>query len=193
MNKPGVILKLEDFCDGCPYMDLNFSQSYADNRCSMVSITCLYRDECTYAVQSDMRSRPFWHSVEDELPAPGELVLCAMEKDGVWYPRWGAYTGESWKVIVNPYSRIELPIDRLSHWMSLMPPKPMPAPVAAHKGKTGLEKIREMEADELIETLTGKWVDICPPPFQQRGDCVKDISCSECWRKWLTEPEVRHD
>jgi len=192
-TNPAVTVRVEPYCCDCPYMDLQIDSAYVDNRVASFDIYCRHKDQCEFAVHSDVRDRPIWHPVEDELPAEGEVVLCAMEKDGIWYPRWGYREGEAWRVIIQSGSRVMFPVGQLSHWMYLSPPTPMPEPVVADKGKTGLEKIREMGVDELIETLTGRWVDICPPPFQRNANCVKDISCSECWRTWLTEPEVRDD
>lgn len=63
-----------------------------------------------------------WIDVKEALPPEGKTVLCAMERDGVWYPRWGQYVDSHWRIIIQPGSMVNFPLDRLSHWTPLCPP-----------------------------------------------------------------------
>lgn len=68
---------------------------------------------------------PQWISVDDSLPDPGELVLCAMWADGVWLPRWGYRVDRKWRVVIRMGCAGSVPLDRLTHWMRIPPPTPM--------------------------------------------------------------------
>lgn len=53
------------------------------------------------------------------------------------------------------------------------------------KAKTGLERIREMGIDELIELVEANLGYICPPPLRGSKSCHREITCETCWREWL--------
>lgn len=148
-----VKVQNEPWCEMCPFVDLivNREPVYMDNELVRVGLTaqCCHLDQCRAAVKraKDLEEKalakawemmgwptailqskgtaPKWISVDDSLPEPGELVLCAMEKDGVWFPKWGYHVDGRWRVIIQPGSIGEIPIERLSRWIRLAPPTPM--------------------------------------------------------------------
>lgn len=57
--------------------------------------------------------------------------------------------------------------------------------VESPSGKSGLERIREMGIDELIELVEANLGYICPPPLRGSKSCHREITCETCWREWL--------
>lgn len=57
--------------------------------------------------------------------------------------------------------------------------------VESPSGKSGLERIREMGIDELIELVEADRGYICPPPLRGSKSCHREVTCETCWREWL--------
>lgn len=118
-----VSCNLPKWCDGCPHFDPHVSCIFGDSSLEGMKVFCQYQEVCARVAQRALDDWPRFIRVKDCPPPPGRLVLCAMSKDGLWYPRWGKYVDGRWEIKVRPGAVVNLADFELDWWMPLSPPE----------------------------------------------------------------------
>lgn len=113
---------LPSWCEGCPNFEPDVSPIFMDNTAGGLNVSCIHRGRCIEAAKRARTDWARWVRVKDCPPPSGKIVLVAMSRDGLWYPRWGKYIDGHWAIVIRPGSEVCLSDYDLDWWMPLEPP-----------------------------------------------------------------------
>lgn len=126
---------LPQWCAGCSDFDLDASWIFSGADPAGVTVSCSHYDLCAGAVRRAHCDSIKFVRVTDCPPPPGKMVLVAMSRNDLWYPRWAKYIDGHWEIVVRPGSAVCLSDYDLDWWMPLEPPPGLsPAEEPGDKG-----------------------------------------------------------